>query len=149
MMEQLALQRPISSAYPTKIKALDKDALSSLQPSASTSQGAPQAHGPIRKNDDFFAQHLSAKSQASPTQTASAPSISDVAEPAMNIIGGAIMGGPIGALTAAAGEIFAAISGDSVMGHVASLITGSEATTTLAAKANRAYVSADGLTRTP
>lgn len=132
------------------MKALDRDATASMRGDApgQTAQN-DTASGPIRPNDGFFEKQLSAANAPQKTSSASTPSAGDVVEPILNIAGGALMGGPIGALTALAGEVFEAVSGDSILGHVASLFTGEATAPTAVAQANRAYLNAGGLARTP
>ena len=147
-MQQLALQQPIYH-QPGHMKAMVRDA---RDPNHAT--GSDGFHLASAKNDktaSIKAHHSDHYAGIKPLEksASSTPSSGDIIEPALSIASGAIMGGPIGALTAAAGEVFEMISGDSIIGHVAGLFTDTAPAATTLAKANRAYLQAGTLVSSP
>lgn len=150
-MQQLALQPTASQQWPNRMKALERDA---RDPNHATGGGfSLSSNSPtsIRTNTQgsFAGLDISKVTAAQATSSASSmPSIGGLLEPALNIIGGAVMGGPIGALTAAAGQVFEMVSGDSIIGHALGLFEGAApAASTTIAQANRAYLNAGGLVK--
>lgn len=145
-MQQLALQQPVSNTYPTKIKALDRDARDPNHATGGSFHAAVNEKSGLKPNSNSEG-YAGISSLAGPSQAAdSTLTTNDVVGSALSIASGALLGGPIGALTAAAGEIFEAISGDSLIGHLTGLFTDTAAPTTSLASANRAYLSAGKLT---
>lgn len=150
-MQLLASHSHAPSAYPSKMKALDRDALAAMH-GGGFERTVAEANTPgnITKSSDDYAAIAHKATPLAPAPSSTPMSISNVAEPALSIASGFLMGGPVGALTAAASELFEIISGDSVIGHVASLLTEAPLTTTNLSSlstANRAYLQAGELIR--
>lgn len=144
-MQQLALQHTASTQWPMKMTALERDARNLNHPTGSDGFSVADADKPAIRpyNSSEGLPGTRSLSHAAQSNADQGLSTNDFVGSALNIASGALLGGPIGALTAAAGELFEAISGDSLVGHIASVF--SEPGTTSASSvlaAHRAYSNA-------